>query len=166
MRTGVRFVVCCVALALVAAPAHAAGGKSCGIIVIDEYFATGAVGDHPRRCYAAALGELDADARLYSGIVNAIRSKQLDRARGDTGDGPSGADATNDPTAAALPESSSESAGTPDQPSQDEQTVPGSLASLSDDPVSDYGLAAGVIVGLSAAGGCGALVVGWLRRRC
>jgi len=71
----------------------------CGSRVIKEYFATGDVGAYSNECYSEALHSLDADARLYSGAVNAIlaarfRASSVDSKSSTSGD--SGGDSTVD----------------------------------------------------------------------
>ena len=81
-----------VAIALViGAPAAAA---DCGKSVIDQYFSTGVIKYHEQKCYDSAHKQIDPDARMYSGIMAAIRAARArDRARdnrpaepADTGD--------------------------------------------------------------------------------
>lgn len=58
-------------------PATAAQGRSdkaCGKAVINQYFNTGRIGYHPQECYASALKQVDPDAKMYSGIMGAIRA--------------------------------------------------------------------------------------------
>ena len=74
-----------VALALatvVAIAAPAAGAKECGAQIIDQYFNTGKLAEyHSQDCYASALRQVDPDARMYSGIMGAIRAARArDRA--------------------------------------------------------------------------------------
>ncbi|MEY4225644.1 MAG: hypothetical protein RL190_401 [Actinomycetota bacterium] len=69
-------LVLCSAIAL-PAPAGAAQGRSdsaCGKAVINQYFNTGRIGYHAQECYAAALKQVDPDAKMYSGIMGAIRA--------------------------------------------------------------------------------------------
>lgn len=101
-------------LAVAVAPADAA--KNCGKQVIDEYFFSGRIKYHPQECYASALKQIDPDARMYSGIMGAIRAARArDRAKdaqaasgGETTDGggsvaPSDGGAPSDPTDSATP---------------------------------------------------------------
>ena len=63
--------------ALVAAlsvTAPAASAANCGKQVINEYFFSGRLKYHTQECYASALKQVDADARMYSGIMGAIRA--------------------------------------------------------------------------------------------
>ncbi len=85
-----------------------AGAKECGKSVIDQYFNTGRIAYHQQACYSSALKQIDPDARMYSGIMGAIRAA---RARDATAD----AKATN-PT----PDSG---AGSETPPPQPEPTV-------------------------------------------
>ena len=74
-------VLVAVALSLVAL-APVAGAKNCGKQVIDEYFFTGRLKYHSQECYASALKQIDPDARMYSGILGAIRAARArDKAR-------------------------------------------------------------------------------------
>ena len=69
----------------------------CGSRVIKEYFATGAVGEYSTGCYSEALRSLDADARLYSGAVNAILAARFRASSGgskSSSSGDSGGDST------------------------------------------------------------------------
>lgn len=65
-----------VALLAVGAAAEAppAAAKNCGKAVIDEYFFSGRLKYHTQECYASALKQVDPDARMYSGIMSAIRA--------------------------------------------------------------------------------------------
>jgi hypothetical protein len=56
----------------VGVPTAAAG--DCGKQVISAYFNTGKIGYHSQACYASALVQVDPDARMYSGIMGAIRA--------------------------------------------------------------------------------------------
>ena len=70
-----------VLLALLAA-VPPVGAKNCGKAVIDEYFFTGRLKYHSQECYASALKQIDPDARMYSGILGAIRAARArDKAR-------------------------------------------------------------------------------------
>ena len=60
-----------------------AGAKECGKSVIDQYFNTGRIAYHQQACYSSALKQIDPDARMYSGIMGAIRAA---RARDATAD--------------------------------------------------------------------------------
>ncbi len=65
-----------------AAPAEAAAKKNCGKQIIDEYFMSWRIKYHPQECYASALKQIDPDARMYSGIMGAIRAARArDRAK-------------------------------------------------------------------------------------
>jgi len=54
--------------------AQAAKAKNCGTKIIDEYFFSGRIKYHPQDCYALALKQVDPDAKMYSGIMGAIRA--------------------------------------------------------------------------------------------
>ena len=70
-----------VALSLLAV-VPGAGAKNCGKEIIDEYFFTGRLKYHSQECYASALKQVDPDARMYSGILGAIRAARArDKAR-------------------------------------------------------------------------------------
>lgn len=58
-------------LSVATPPASAA---NCGKQLINEYFFTGRLKYHTQECYASALKQVDADARMYSGIMGAIRA--------------------------------------------------------------------------------------------
>ena len=51
-----------------------AGATNCGSKVIDEFFYTGRIAYHSQACYASALKQIDPDARMYSGVMGAIRA--------------------------------------------------------------------------------------------
>lgn len=51
-----------------------AGAANCGKSLINEYFFTGRLKYHTEECYASALKQIDPDARMYSGIMGAIRA--------------------------------------------------------------------------------------------
>lgn len=81
MTTSLRLALACliVAIGLVALPAakpSAAGAaqKNCGKQIIDEYFFSGRIKYHTQDCYALALKQVDPDAKMYSGIMGAIRA--------------------------------------------------------------------------------------------
>lgn len=79
-------VLAAIASLLVAPPRAEA---NCGKSVIDQYFSTGRIQYHPQNCYALALRQIDPDARMYSGIMAAIRAARArDRARDTRGDEP------------------------------------------------------------------------------
>jgi len=91
-------VVALIALSMVVAhPALGAEGKStwnCGKTVINQYFNTGRISYHPQKCYAAAIKQIDPDAKMYSGIMSAIRAarardKAKDEAAAQPADGDS-----------------------------------------------------------------------------
>ncbi len=82
MTTSLRLALACliVAIGLVALhaahppTAEAAKKKNCGKQIIDEYFFSGRIKYHPQDCYALALKQVDPDAKMYSGIMGAIRA--------------------------------------------------------------------------------------------
>ncbi len=51
-----------------------AGAANCGKQLINEYFFSGHLKYHTQECYASALKQVDPDARMYSGIMGAIRA--------------------------------------------------------------------------------------------
>ena len=58
-----------------------AGAANCGKQLINEYFFSGHLKYHTQDCYASALKQVDPDARMYSGIMSAIRAARArDRA--------------------------------------------------------------------------------------
>ncbi len=61
-----------------------AGAKECGKSVIDQYFNTGRIAYHQQACYSSALKQIDPDARMYSGIMGAIRAARARDATADT----------------------------------------------------------------------------------
>jgi hypothetical protein len=68
--------------ALVLAVGAPAASADCGKTVIDQYFSTGVIKYHEQKCYDSALKQIDPDARMYSGIMAAIRAARArDRAR-------------------------------------------------------------------------------------
>lgn len=69
-----RFAVLFFVLAVVVVAVPTAGAKDCGKQVINEYFNTGRLAYHAQECYASALKQVDPDARMYSGIMGAIRA--------------------------------------------------------------------------------------------
>lgn len=124
-------LVLCSAVAL-PAPAGAAQGRSdsaCGKAVINQYFNTGRIGYHAQECYAAALKQVDPDAKMYSGIMGAIRAA---RARDKAED-----------EAAAQPADGGSSAGSPGsiepvQPMElPVETVPAEEAPVPDEAADD-----------------------------
>jgi hypothetical protein len=87
----VATMVCGTALGT-APPAQAA---NCGKQVIDEYFFSGRLKYHTQECYASALKQVDPDARMYSGIMGAIRAA---RARDKAADAKANEPATTEST--------------------------------------------------------------------
>ena len=85
VRASVRIVIVAACLLLVGTAQ--ASAANCGAKLIDEYFNTGRIGYHPQDCYASALKQIDPDARMYSGIMGAIRAARArDRARDNAKD--------------------------------------------------------------------------------
>jgi hypothetical protein len=83
----------CGGLVLTNAPPAAAA--NCGKQVINEYFFSGRLKYHTQDCYASALKQVDPDARMYSGIMSAIRAA---RARDRAADEKANAPATTEET--------------------------------------------------------------------
>lgn len=67
-------LVLALAVGLLALPVPSAFARDCGQTVINDYFNTGHLGYHTQACYASALKQVDPDARMYSGIMGAIRA--------------------------------------------------------------------------------------------
>ncbi len=85
LRVCLLFAALCVGLAVPAAdPPQARASEACGKQVINEYFYTGRIKYHPQECYASALKQLDPDARMYSGIMGAIRAARARDKAADT----------------------------------------------------------------------------------
>ena len=61
-----------------------AGAANCGKALINEYFSTGRLAYHTQECYASALRQLEPDARMYSGIMGAIRAARSRDKAADT----------------------------------------------------------------------------------
>jgi hypothetical protein len=61
-----------------------AGAANCGKALINEYFFTGRLAYHTQECYASALKQIDPDARMYSGIMGAIRAARSRDKAADT----------------------------------------------------------------------------------
>ena len=86
-------------------PTAEAKKKNCGDAVINEYFFSGRIKYHPQECYALALKQVDPDAKMYSGIMGAIRAARArDKAKdeaaaqpADDGGGTSGSSDGFDP---------------------------------------------------------------------
>lgn len=77
----------CGGLVLTNAPPAAAA--NCGKQVINEYFFSGRLKYHTQDCYASALKQVDPDARMYSGIMSAIRAARArDRAADEKANAP------------------------------------------------------------------------------
>lgn len=76
-RAPLRLLI--LALAILSLGVAAPGGaqaEECGKEIIDQYFTTGRITYHAQSCYASALRQIDPDARMYSGIVAAIRASR------------------------------------------------------------------------------------------
>jgi len=109
--------------------AQAAKAKNCGTKIIDEYFFSGRIKYHPQDCYALALKQVDPDAKMYSGIMGAIRAARArDKAKDE---------------AAAQPADGGSSAGSPGslepvQPMEiPVETVPAEEAPVPDEAADD-----------------------------
>lgn len=84
-RTSIRLLVLTALLFgtfLLAVPS--AGAANCGKALINEYFYTGRLAYHTQECYASALKQLEPDARMYSGIMGAIRAARSRDKAADT----------------------------------------------------------------------------------
>jgi hypothetical protein len=106
-------VLALAALAVGVGAPSGAEAKECGKEIIDQYFSTGRITYHAQACYASALRQIDPDARMYSGIVAAIRAsrardaaadrrREREQAAGDATGGDAGA--VDEPPAAEDPE--------------------------------------------------------------
>ncbi|MEI6688002.1 MAG: hypothetical protein WCN97_01430 [Thermoleophilia bacterium] len=69
-----RLAIVAVLLAALLAAVPSAGAANCGKQLINEYFFSGHLKYHTQACYASALKQVDPDARMYSGIMGAIRA--------------------------------------------------------------------------------------------
>lgn len=69
-----RLAVTIVLLGALLAAVPSAGAANCGKQLINEYFFSGHLKYHTQECYASALKQVDPDARMYSGIMGAIRA--------------------------------------------------------------------------------------------
>ncbi len=89
-----------------------AGAKECGKSVIDQYFNTGRIAYHQQACYSSALKQIDPDARMYSGIMGAIRAALARDATADakatnpTPDSGSGSETPPPPEPTVVPDGS------------------------------------------------------------
>ena len=94
-RPALRTLLALAAVALsLLAVVPGAGAKNCGKEIIDEYFFTGRLKYHTQECYASALKQVDPDARMYSGILGAIRAARArDKARDNAAANPVTTDA-------------------------------------------------------------------------
>ncbi len=70
----IRFALLVALVAAYLAPVANASPANCGKAIINEYFYTGRIAYHTQNCYASALKQLDPDAKMYSGIMGAIRA--------------------------------------------------------------------------------------------
>jgi hypothetical protein len=92
----------CGGLVLTNAPPAAAA--NCGKQVINEYFFSGRLKYHTQDCYASALKQVDPDARMYSGIMSAIRAARArDRAADEKANAPATTEETPVETQSAEP---------------------------------------------------------------
>jgi hypothetical protein len=92
----------CGGLLLTTAPPAAAA--NCGKQVINEYFFSGRLKYHTQDCYASALKQVDPDARMYSGIMSAIRAARArDRAADEKANAPATTEETPVETQSAEP---------------------------------------------------------------
>jgi hypothetical protein len=69
-----RLALACGLLVAFAVAVPTAGAANCGKQLINEYFFSGHLKYHTQDCYASALKQVDPDARMYSGIMGAIRA--------------------------------------------------------------------------------------------
>lgn len=69
-----HLAVAVVLLGALLAAVPSAGAANCGKQLINEYFFSGHLKYHTQECYASALKQVDPDARMYSGIMGAIRA--------------------------------------------------------------------------------------------
>ena len=81
-----------------------AGAANCGKQLINEYFFTGRLKYHTQECYASALKQVDPDARMYSGIMGAIRAARARDSAKDRTPADSGADTTAADTTPIAPQ--------------------------------------------------------------
>ena len=84
-RTSIRLLVLTALMFgtfLLAVPS--AGAANCGKALINEYFFTGRLAYHTQECYASALKQIDPDARMYSGVMGAIRAARSRDKAADT----------------------------------------------------------------------------------
>ena len=84
-RTSIRLLVLTALMFgtfLLAVPS--AGAANCGKALINEYFFTGRLAYHTQECYASSLKQIDPDARMYSGIMGAIRAARSRDKAADT----------------------------------------------------------------------------------
>jgi len=92
----IRFALLAVLVAALLAPVPNASAANCGKTIINEYFYTGRIAYHTQNCYASALKQLDPDAKMYSGIMGAIRAARArDKAADSKPPASAGSDATD-----------------------------------------------------------------------
>jgi len=80
-----------------------AGAANCGKALINEYFFTGRLKYHTQECYASALKQVDPDARMYSGIMGAIRAARARDKAADTKAATPAVDPGTDTSSAPAP---------------------------------------------------------------
>jgi len=178
-RTPIRVLVltaCVLGSLLFAAPM--AGAANCGKELINEYFSTGHLKYHTQECYASALKQVDPDARMYSGIMGALRAS---RARDNAADNKPAAPVIDpgtttssvpappvDPVPVTTPEASTPTAQSrsgavvPAQAAQATQAALPTVTTPSQVPLSVI-LLAGLAIVLTLVG-LGSLTVRWLDR--
>ncbi len=103
----IRFALLATLVAALLAPvpnASAASTANCGKAIINEYFYTGRIAYHTQNCYASALKQLDPDAKMYSGIMGALRAARArDKAADSKPPDSAGSNATDVAVAPAAP---------------------------------------------------------------
>ncbi len=100
-RTSIRLLVLTALMFgtfLLAVPS--ASAANCGKALVNEYFFSGRLKYHTQECYASALKQVDPDARMYSGIMGAIRAA---RARDQAADRKAAAPTVDPGTATSAP---------------------------------------------------------------
>lgn len=122
--------------------AEAAKKRNCGDAVINEYFFSGRIKYHPQECYALALKQVDPDAKMYSGIMGAIRAARArDKAKDEAASQPADGGAS----------SGSSDGFEPVQPMEiDGETVPMETVPAQDAPVPDEAVDDPVIAEVAA----------------
>ncbi len=103
----IRFALLATLVAALFAPvpnASAAIATNCGKAIINEYFYTGRIAYHTQSCYASALKQLDPDAKMYSGIMGALRAARArDKAADSKPPDSAGSNTTDVAVAPAAP---------------------------------------------------------------